>query len=94
VRDGVAHLRVEGEAARAVEARAAELGRALAGEGLRLGELEVRPPSDRGGALADHRHRGHDPRGGRQGSEDPQPRAAPPPPPSPKPGGASRGVRA
>lgn len=45
VRDGVAHVRLDGEAARAVEARAAELSRALASEGLKLGQLDARQPT-------------------------------------------------
>jgi hypothetical protein len=50
VRDGALHLRVEGDGARAVEARAGELSRALAGEGLKLGGIEAPPPD--GGARA------------------------------------------
>jgi hypothetical protein len=42
VRDGVAHVRIDGEAAHAVEARAAELSRALASEGLKLGQLDAK----------------------------------------------------
>jgi flagellar hook-length control protein FliK len=41
VRDGTVHLRVDGEAAHLVETRSAELTRALAGEGLKLGSVEV-----------------------------------------------------
>jgi hypothetical protein len=48
LRDGALHLRVEGEAGRAVEARAGELSRTLAGEGLRLA---IEPPSREGSAL-------------------------------------------
>jgi len=43
VRDGALHLRVEGDAAHAVEARAGELSRALAGEGLKLAPIETTP---------------------------------------------------
>ncbi len=48
LRDGALHLRVEGEAGRAVEARASELSRTLAGEGLRLA---IETPSREGSAL-------------------------------------------
>ncbi len=41
VRDGALHLRVEGEGARALEARSGELSQALAGEGLKLAPIEL-----------------------------------------------------
>jgi flagellar hook-length control protein FliK len=41
VREGALHLRLDGEAAHALEARAGELSRSLAGEGLRLAPIEV-----------------------------------------------------
>jgi hypothetical protein len=44
VREGVAHLRVDGEGGHLVAARAPELAAALAGAGLSLGKLET-PPS-------------------------------------------------
>jgi hypothetical protein len=47
VRDGALHLSVEGDAARAVEARAGELSRALAGEGLKLAPIETRDAMSR-----------------------------------------------
>jgi hypothetical protein len=43
VREGALHLRVEGDAAHTVEARAGELSRALAGEGLKLAPIESAP---------------------------------------------------
>jgi hypothetical protein len=49
VRDGTLHLRVEGEGARAVEARSGELARALASEGLRLAIVEAPPQDARAG---------------------------------------------
>jgi hypothetical protein len=45
VRDGVAHLRVEGEQAAQVVGHGQELQRALAAEGLKLGRLEVDRPA-------------------------------------------------
>jgi len=57
VRDGALHLRVEGEGARAVEARAGELSSALAGEGLKLAPIEL------GGADAGPRSGGEGGRG-------------------------------
>jgi hypothetical protein len=45
VREGVAHLRVDGEGGHLVAARAPELAAALAGAGLSLGRLETPPPS-------------------------------------------------
>jgi hypothetical protein len=44
VRDGVAHVRVEGEQASQLAGRGQELQRALAAEGLKLGRLELEPP--------------------------------------------------
>jgi hypothetical protein len=41
VREGALHLRVDGDAAGVVEARAGELSQALAGEGLRLAPIEI-----------------------------------------------------
>lgn len=69
IRDGVAHVRVDGDAARVVESHAAELSRALAGEGLKLGQLDAKAPtvasSSAGSAHGDaashhHRERGHE----------------------------------
>jgi hypothetical protein len=60
LRDGALHLRVDGEAGRVVEARAGELSRTLAGEGLRL---TIETPSREGTALGT----GGD--GGRQGED-------------------------
>lgn len=79
IRDSVAHLRVEGEGAGLLEARAAELSRALAGEGLRLGPIEVSP------------HRAPDAGAGDPGSREqrgawrpPEERQQPSPPPPPR----------
>jgi hypothetical protein len=47
VRDGVAHVRVEAETAQALDARAPELARALAAEGLKLGSFEAERPERR-----------------------------------------------
>jgi hypothetical protein len=85
VRDGALHLRVDGEAARAVEARAGELSRALASEGLRLAAVEG-PPSD-GGSRAEGeggRSAGERSEAWQDSRED---RAAPQPqhPPQPRP---------
>ncbi len=60
LREGALHLRVDGEAGRVVEARAGELSRTLAGEGLRLA---IETPSRDGTAL------GSGGEGGRQGEE-------------------------
>jgi hypothetical protein len=49
VLEGALHLRVDGEAAAVVEARAGELSRALAGEGLRLAPIET--PSREGAGV-------------------------------------------
>lgn len=78
VRDGVAHLRIEGDGARLVEGRAGELSRALAGEGLRLGQLDLpaRPPSEPGHAGAS---------AGEGGGRDPRQDRPEPPPPLPPP---------
>ncbi|OFX26337.1 MAG: hypothetical protein A2V77_19605 [Anaeromyxobacter sp. RBG_16_69_14] len=57
LRDGALHLRVEGEAGRAVEARAGELSRTLAGEGLRLA---IEAPSREGSALGNTGEGGRD----------------------------------
>jgi flagellar hook-length control protein FliK len=53
IRDGAVHLRVAGEAAHIVETRSAELNRALASEGLKLGSVEVSKEgsSPQGGTL-------------------------------------------
>jgi hypothetical protein len=53
VRDGVAHLRVEGEQAGQLVGRGQELQRALAAEGLKLGQLEVERPPAPSAALGD-----------------------------------------
>ena len=45
VREGVAHLRIDGEGGHLVAARAPELAAALAGAGLTLGKLETPPAS-------------------------------------------------
>ena len=45
VRDGVAHLRVEGDAAQAMQGHVPELRAALAREGLSLGRLELGSPT-------------------------------------------------
>ncbi len=44
MRDGAVHLRMEGDGARALQAQAGELSRALANEGLRLGSVEASLP--------------------------------------------------
>jgi hypothetical protein len=44
VRDGVAHVRVEGDQAAQLAGRGHELQRALAAEGLKLGHLEIDRP--------------------------------------------------
>lgn len=80
VRDGIAHLRVDGDAARVIESRVADLSRALASQGLELGTLDVREPEafagfDQGGA-APRQHRDS----GRERDEAP-PRAPVPDPP-------------
>jgi hypothetical protein len=48
VRDGVAHVRVEGEQAAQLAGRGHELKQALAAEGLKLGHLEVERPQVQG----------------------------------------------
>jgi hypothetical protein len=59
MRDGAAHVRVEASATAAVDARAPELARALAAEGIALAKLEVEPrppaaaPQPDGGPRAD-----------------------------------------
>ncbi len=63
VHEGALHLRVDGEAAGAVEARAGELSRALAGDGLRLAPIEF--PSREGAGV----QTGTGGDGGRQGEE-------------------------
>jgi hypothetical protein len=63
VHDGALHLRVDGEAARTVEARAGELSRALAGEGLRLAPIEASLREGAGG------HTGAGGEGAHQGDE-------------------------
>ncbi|MFL5273600.1 MAG: hypothetical protein ACJ79E_16195 [Anaeromyxobacteraceae bacterium] len=88
VRDGALHLRVDGEGARTVEARAGELSRALAGEGLRLASVEA-PPQDGAHTGADG-GRGHgerrdawqEARDARDAPTPPQPRAATTPTPA------------
>jgi flagellar hook-length control protein FliK len=45
IHDGAAHVRIEADAGAAVEARAPELARALAAEGIGLARLEVEPRS-------------------------------------------------
>jgi hypothetical protein len=82
VRDGVAHVRVDGEAARLVESRAAELSRALAGEGLKLGHVDVKPlPSPAGGGAGDATSRQHHGSGRHRDEPPPPPSGAPPAPP-------------
>jgi hypothetical protein len=53
VRDGVAHLRVEGEQAPQLLQHGQELQRALAAEGLKLGQLEAERPQAQAAAPAD-----------------------------------------
>ncbi|HET7754653.1 MAG TPA: hypothetical protein VFK85_12155 [Anaeromyxobacteraceae bacterium] len=82
IRDGVAHVRVDGDAARVVESHAAELSRALAGEGLRLGQLDAKAPtlpsSSAGSAHGDAASHHHRDRGDGRGETPP---SAPPRPP-------------
>jgi flagellar hook-length control protein FliK len=53
IRDGVAHLRLEGEQAPALVQHGHELQRALAAEGLKLGQLEAERPQARVSSPAD-----------------------------------------
>jgi hypothetical protein len=85
VRDGVAHVRVDGDAGRALESRAAELSRALAGEGLKLGALDAKPAPAAAASFADagsSSSRDH----GSSGRHRDDPSAPPPPtsPPAPR----------
>ncbi|ABC81163.1 flagellar hook-length control protein FliK [Anaeromyxobacter dehalogenans] len=93
IADGAAHVRVETAAAAALEARAPELARALAAEGLGLARLEVEP---RGAVPAAPPAGPGDPRsatagggGDRPGGRDREPPAAPFPPHSSAPARAA-----
>ena len=80
VRDGVAHVRIDGEAAHAVEARAAELSRALASEGLKLGQLDAKPAP----AASSSADAGSGQQRGGSGREHHEPPHVPGPPPGPR----------
>jgi hypothetical protein len=84
IRENTAHLRVEGDGAHLVEARAGELQRALAGEGLRLGSLDLPGPSTGSeppsGGPPEHQLAG---RGGARNGDEPQ-QPAPAPAPTPR----------
>ncbi|MBK9518755.1 MAG: hypothetical protein IPO09_15685 [Anaeromyxobacter sp.] len=78
VRDGVAHVRVEGEQAATVVGRGQELQRALAAEGLRLGQLEVeRPQPQAAPPEAARAAAGHEAPQGRQDRPDRDPPGGP-----------------
>jgi hypothetical protein len=77
IRDGALHLRVGGDAAPAIEARSGELSRALAGDGLRLAPIDVRPGD---GAATSYASGG----GQREPRRDPW-AERPEPPPEPRP---------
>jgi len=78
IREGVAHLRVEGEQGPQLAQRSQELQRALAADGLKLGQLEVeRPqsqsqvpaPADQAPSTADQGWSGGQPRGQQEPAE-------------------------
>jgi hypothetical protein len=77
VLDGVAHLRVDGDGARVVESRAAELSRALAGEGLKLGQLDTRPAPPQSGSAAGDSAPRHQHQGSGHRRDEPSPGGAP-----------------
>jgi flagellar hook-length control protein FliK len=87
IQDGAAHVRVEGGSRAALEARAPELARALAAEGLGLARLEHEPRGSnhpqQGGQGAAQGDPGGDRRGSAEGhsSSDGRERGEPPPPP-------------
>jgi hypothetical protein len=89
VRDGVAHVRLEGEQAPQLAQRAPELQRALAAEGLQLGRLEVeRPavhaPADAPRTAGDQTPSSGQQQGQQERDEQPPERAQAAPSPSPR----------
>ena len=88
VREGALHLRVDGGAAGVVEARASELSRALASEGLRLAPIERASPEGAGvqggatgggGQASDERREAWNEAAEGRGAEPGRPRQAQPP---------------
>ncbi len=80
VRDGVAHVRMEGEQAAQLAGRGQELQRALAAEGLKLGQLEIEKPAvpaaPQGGQARTAADQGA-PQGQREAPERDEPSGAP-----------------
>jgi hypothetical protein len=91
IREGVAHLRVDGEAAGLVEAQAGELARALQGQGLRLGSLDLPQPEARAGGEHPAEPGLDFERGGRERGAEPDDPAPRPPPQPRRPTPAPRG---